>query len=61
MLHYYTKAILLYDLYYIFRNFYFYKAFIISLVSINIISIFTLLFFIKVKPNILDIFSRFYI
>ena len=59
MLYYYTKTILLYDFHYTFRNFYFYKASIISLVSINIVSIFILLIFIKVKPNILDIFSRF--
>ena len=61
MLYYYTKAILLYDFYYTFKNFYFYKAFIIPLVSMNIISIFILLIFIKVKSNILNIFSRYYI
>ena len=59
MLYYYTKTILLYDFYYTFKNFYFYKAFIIFLVSIYITSIFILLIFIKVKFNILDIFFKF--
>ena len=61
MLYYYTKTILSYDFYYTFKNFYFRKASIISLISINIISIFILLILIKVKSNTLNIFSRFYI
>ena len=60
MLYYYAKAILLYNLYYTFKNFYLYRVLIVSLISINIISIFILLIFIEVEPNILDIFSRFY-
>ena len=60
MLYYYIKAILPYDFHYTFRNFYLYKVFIISLIDINIVSIFILLIFIKVKFNILDIFFRFY-
>ena len=59
ILYYYTKAILLYDFYYTFRDFYFYRASIISLISVNVVSIFTLLVFIEVKSNILNIFSRF--
>ena len=57
--YYYTKAILPYDFYHTFRNFYFYRAFIISLISVNVISIFILLILIKVKFNILNIFFRF--
>ena len=59
MLYYYTKAILPYDFYYTFRNFYFYRAFIVSLISVNIISMFILLILIEVKPNILNVFSKF--
>ena len=61
MLYYYTKTILPYDFYYTFRNFYFRKASIISLVSIDVISMFILLILIEVKSNILDIFFKFYI
>ena len=61
MLYYYIKTILLYDFHYTFRNFYFRKASIISLVSIDIISMFILFILIKAKLNILNIFSRFYI
>ena len=60
ILYYYAKAILLYNLYYTFKNFYLYRVLIVSLISMNIISIFILLIFIEVEPNILDIFSRFY-
>ena len=59
MLYYYTKAILLYDFRYILRNFYFCRVFIISLMSVNVVSIFVLLILIEVEPNTLDVFSRF--
>ena len=59
VLYYYTEAILLYDFRYTFWNFYFYRAFIISLVSVDTVSMFAWLVFIEVKPNILDVFSRF--
>ena len=59
MLHYYTKAILLYNFYYTFRNFYFRKVFVVSLMGIDLVSIFTLLILVEVESNILDIFSRF--
>ena len=59
ILYYYTEAILLYDFRYTFGNFYFYRAFVISLVSVNAISMFILLVFIEVEPNILDVFPRF--
>ena len=59
VLYYYTKAILPYNFHYTFGNFYFYRAFVVSLISIDAISMFILLVFIEVKPNISDIFSRF--
>ena len=59
MLYYYTKAILPYNFRYILRNFYFYRVFFIFLISVNAISIFTLLIFTKVEPNTLDVFPRF--
>ena len=61
ILYYYTKAILPYDFYHTFENFYFRRASIISLVSINTISIFALPILIEVESNTLNIFSRFYI
>ena len=61
VLYHHTKAILPYDFHYTFGNFYFYKAFVVSLVSIDIVSMFILLILIEVKPNMSDIFSRFYI
>ena len=59
MLYYYTKTILLYNFHHTLRNFYFRRVFIISLVSIDIVSIFILLIFVEVKSNTLDILSRF--
>ena len=59
MLYYYTKAILLYDLHYTFRNFYFCRVFVVSLISMNAVSMFVLLVLIEVEPNTLDVFSRF--
>ena len=59
MLYYYTEAILLYNFRYTFGNFYFYKAFIVSLVSVDAVSVFILLVFIEVEPNTLDILSGF--
>ena len=59
VLYYYTEAILLYDFHYTFWNFYFYRAFVISLVSIDVVSMFIWLVFIEVEPDTLDVFSRF--
>ena len=59
VLYYHTKAILPYDFYYTFWNFYFCRAFIISLVSVDAVSIFAWLVFIEVEPDTLDVFSRF--
>ena len=59
ILYYYTKAILLYDFYYTLRNFYFCKVFIVSLISVNTVSIFILLVLIEVESNTSNIFSRF--
>ena len=59
MLYHYTEAILLYDFRHTFGNFYFYRAFVVSLVSVDAVSIFTLLVFIEVKSNISNVFSRF--
>ena len=59
ILYYHTKAVLSYDFYHTFGNFYFCRAFIVSLVSVNVISMFIWLVFIEVKFNMLDIFSRF--
>ena len=61
MLYYYTEAILPYDFRYTLRNFYFRRVFVVSLMSVNAISIFTLLVLVKVEPDTSDIFSRFYI
>ena len=59
MLYYYTKAILLYDFRHTLRNFYFRRVFVVSLISMNAVSIFTLLVLIEVESNTLDVFSRF--
>ena len=59
VLYYYTKAVLLYDFRYTFGNFYFYRAFVVSLISVDAISIFILLVFIEVESNTSDVFSRF--
>ena len=59
VLYYYTKAVLLYNFRYTFENFYFCRAFVVSLISVDAVSIFVLLVFIEVKSNILDVFSRF--
>ena len=61
MFYYYIKTILLYDLRYTLKNFYFSRVFIISLISINVARIFILLILIEVKFNILNIFSKFYV
>ena len=59
MLYHYTEAVLLYDFRHTFGNFYFYRAFVVSLMSVNAVSMFTLLVFTEVKPNTSDIFPRF--
>ena len=59
MLYHYTKAILPYDFHHTLRNFYFRRVFVVSLISINAISIFALLVLIEVEPNISNVFSRF--
>ena len=59
MLYYYTEAVLPYDFHYILGNFYFYRAFVISLVSMDAISIFVLLVFIEVESNTSNVFSGF--
>ena len=59
MLYYHTKAILPYNFRHTFRNFYFYRAFVVSLVSVDAISIFILLVFIEVKLNTSNVFPRF--
>ena len=61
MLYYYTKAILLYDFHHTLRNFYFRRVFVVSLISVNAVSIFALLIFAEVEPNTSDVFSRFYV
>ena len=59
VLYHYTKAILPYDFRYTFGNFYFYRAFVVSLVSVDVVSMFALLVFIEVEPDTLDVFPRF--
>ena len=59
VLYYYTEAVLPYDFRHTFGNFYFCRAFIISLISVDAVSMFVLLVFIEVEPNTLDVFSRF--
>ena len=59
MLYHYTKTILLYNFHYTLRNFYFCRVFVVSLISIHVVSIFTLLVLIEVEPNTSDIFPRF--
>ena len=59
VLYYHTKTILPYDFRYTFENFYFYRAFVVSLVSVDAISIFALLVFTEVKPNTSNVFPRF--
>ena len=59
VLYYHTEAILPYDFRHTFGNFYFYRAFVVSLVSVNAVSMFVLLVFIEVEPNTSDVFSRF--
>ena len=59
MLYYYTKAILPYDFHYTLRNFYFRRVFVVSLISVNAVSIFILLILIEVEPDTSDVFSRF--
>ena len=59
MLYHHTEAVLLYDFYYTFGNFYFCRAFVVSLISVDAVSIFVLLVFIEVEPNTLDVFPRF--
>ena len=59
VLYYYTEAILPYDFRHTFGNFYFCRAFVVSLVSIDAISMFILLVFIEVEPNTSDVFSGF--
>ena len=59
MLYYHTKAILPYDFHYTFWNFYFCRAFVISLVSVDAVSIFVWLVFIEVEPDTSNVFSRF--
>ena len=59
VLYHYTKAILPYDFRYTFWNFYFCRAFVISLVSVDAVSMFAWLVFIEVEPNTSDVFSGF--
>ena len=59
VLYYYTEAVLPYDFRYTFGNFYFYRAFVVSLISVDTVSIFILLVFIEVESNTSDIFSKF--
>ena len=59
VLYHHTEAILPYNFRYTFGNFYFYRAFVVSLISVDAISIFVLLVFIEVKSNISNVFSRF--
>ena len=59
VLYYYTEAVLPYDFRYTFGNFYFYRAFVVSLVSVNAVSMFVLLVFIEVESDTLDVFSGF--
>ena len=58
ILYYHTEAILPYDFHHTFGNFYFCRASIIPLVSVNAVSIFALLILVEVKPNTSDVFSR---
>ena len=50
---------MLYDFRYTFGNFYFYRAFVVSLVSVDAVSMFILLVFIEVEPNTSDVFFGF--
>ena len=59
VLYYYTEAILPYDFRHTFENFYFCRAFVVSLVSVDTVSMFVLLVFIEVEPNTSNVFSRF--
>ena len=59
VLYHYTEAVLLYDFRHTFGNFYFCRAFIVFLISVNAVSMFALLVFIEVEPNTLDIFPGF--
>ena len=59
VLYYYTKTVLPYNFRHTFENFYFYRAFVVSLVSIDAVSMFILLVFIEVKSNTSNVFSRF--
>ena len=59
VLYYHTEAVLPYDFRHTFGNFYFCRAFVVSLVSVDAVSMFVLLVFIEVEPNTLDVFSRF--
>ena len=59
VLYHHTKAVLPYDFRHTFGNFYFCRAFVVSLVSVDAISMFTLLVFIEVEPDTSDVFPRF--
>ena len=59
VLYHHTKAILPYDFRYTFENFYFCRAFVVSLVSVDAVSMFVLLVFTEVEPDTLDVFPRF--
>ena len=48
-----------YDFHHTFWNFYFCRAFVISLVSVDTVSMFAWLIFTEVEPDMLDIFSGF--
>ena len=61
MLYHYTEAILPYDFHYTLRNFYFRRVFVVSLMSVNAVSMFALLIFVEVEPDMSDVFPRFYI
>ena len=61
ILYHYTKAILPYNFHYTLRNFYFRRVFVVSLMSVNTVSMFALLVFVEVEPNTSDIFPGFYV
>ena len=61
MFHYYAKTLLPYNLSHTFWNFYLSEVLIIFLMGIDMASMLTLFILIKVKLNILDIFSRVYV
>ena len=56
--HYYTKAILLDNLGYLFKDFDLSRVLVIALIGIYSISVLICWFLIEVKSNLLDIFSR---